>query len=182
MSAETIQYVGMWASIGVTAATGVMAFVTYLMVRSARDQVTITDRQLTAFRQSVSWTTRYNLSVEEQSLNRLLIEYPHVHNAFAQPSAYDGLPGGDRLRADTIAEIWLLHYETLFEAWPILSPEAQELYENAVTDCIRRYPLLGEVLRRDASSASPVWCRRLREVALRSSGTADGELAAPTVA
>jgi len=41
MSRELIAYAAMWASIGVTLATGVMAFVTWRMARAARDELDV---------------------------------------------------------------------------------------------------------------------------------------------
>lgn len=182
MSPVMIQYVGMWASIGVTLVTGLMALGTFLTLRSGKEQLRLAGKQLDAFRESVTATVRYNLSIEAQALNRLLIEYPETQEAFADPNAYDHLHKIERLRADTITEVWLLHYETLFEAWPVLSGESKRLYENAVRDCIRHYPLLKRVLREDACSEAPVWCTRLREMALRSDAEGNDETIEPSVA
>ncbi|MCE5237887.1 hypothetical protein LLH23_05285 [bacterium] len=125
----------------------------------------ITAFQVQWFRNSVAATTRYNLSVDAQALNRLLVEYPSTHRAFADTEVYRSLGPDERLRADTICEVWLLHYETVFESWPTMSLETRRLYENAIRGSVHHYPLLRKMLHDDAFSGKPVWHVKLREMA-----------------
>lgn len=125
----------------------------------------VTAFQVQWFRNSVAATTRYNLSVDAQALNRLLVEHPGIHRSFADTEAYKRLGPDEQLRAETICEVWLLHYETVLESWPTMSLETRRLYENAMRDSIRRYPLLRKMLHDDAFSGKPVWHVKLRDMA-----------------